>query len=265
MQRTKIEWCNFTWNPVTGCLHGCSYCFAKPLYKRFGWSFMPTLHYDRLQEPLRMKKPAVIFLGSVSDLFGNWGWWDGETELYPQDVISGILGIVKQCPQHIFISLTKNPRGAQGIDFPPNWWIGTSIENQAAANKRVPELLKVNAHLLLSIEPMHGPVNLTGIEVPREHDQLNPTGYFPSEFNCLTTHYDDVHYRQPAAIEWVIVGEQTGPEKVSVQQPWIISILDQCEDHDIPTFVKNNTGFPGVQEWPEPMEEIIRVRRERRC
>src|SRR5664280_2871172 len=75
MNKSKIDWCDYTWNPVTGCLHGCEYCYARRMDKRFGDGlFNPTFHQKRLDEPVKVKKSAKIFVGSVSDLFGNWNW-----------------------------------------------------------------------------------------------------------------------------------------------------------------------------------------------
>ena len=72
MNRTKIEWCDYTWNPVTGCRTGCWYCYADRMATRFHRSFEPAFHPERLNEPLRVTTPAKIFVCSTADLFGPW-------------------------------------------------------------------------------------------------------------------------------------------------------------------------------------------------
>jgi len=166
MNKSKIDWCDYTWNPVTGCFHGCEYCYARKIDKRFGdGNFTPTFHPERLQEPLKVKKPSKIFVGSVSDLFGDWFWQvskePGTVTSYNMGMVVGkILDVVKQCPQHTFIFLTKNPKGMQGFNFPSNCLCGTSVEDQEKANERIPELLKVDCKTLwASYEPSLGKVD----------------------------------------------------------------------------------------------------------
>jgi len=130
-----IPYCDYTWNPATGCLHGCSYCFAERIAKRFSGSkafpdgFKPRFHPERLGEPLKIKKPSVIFVSDMGDLFGDW---------VPEKCITEVLGVVGECPQHTFLFLTKNPKRYKRFNFPKNAWLGTSVENQAAADERIP-------------------------------------------------------------------------------------------------------------------------------
>jgi len=173
MQKTKIEWVRnpdgsqgYVWNPVRGCLHNCDFCFARRIDKRFGdGTFTPTFHPERLQDPLKVKKPSRIFVGSMADLFGDWMWEVSKepgtiTSVNKAYVVDKILQIAKQCPQHTFMFLTKNPKGMQGIDFPANCWCGTSVENQEKADERIPELLRVKCKtLFVSLEPILGPIN----------------------------------------------------------------------------------------------------------
>ena len=164
MNKTNIEYAHYTWNPVRGCLHNCPYCYAARIDKRFGdGNFRPTFYPERLQEPLKVKKPSRIFVGSMADLFGDWDWVDKISPLFKYSrnaIVSRIFDIVDQCPQHTFVFLTKNPKGMQGFNFPDNCWCGTSVENQEKADERIPELLKVNCKtLFVSLEPILEPIN----------------------------------------------------------------------------------------------------------
>lgn len=116
----KIGWCDYTWNPITGCKRGCEYCYARKIRERF----QPGIPYDkiiwhdeRLEEPLKVKKPSRIFIGSMSDI----EYWR------PVDV-RRIIEIAEQCPQHTFMFLTKNAFASYtGILFPRNCWLGQTV------------------------------------------------------------------------------------------------------------------------------------------
>jgi protein gp37 len=257
VNKTKIEWTDYVWNPVRGCLHNCPYCYGKRIDRRFSdGSFTPTFHPERLQEPLKVKKPSRIFVGSMADLFGKWDWVDksGGFVAYSANVINSILNIADQCPQHTFIFLTKNPKGMQGFDFPDNCWCGTSVENQEKADERIPELLRVDCKtLFVSYEPALGPIDLTDITLPDEYQPRHVmlpslNGY---KINALID--DDDHlYQSEKHIDWLIIGAQTGPGAVRPNQDWISSAINQARDANIPVFVKDNVNwFSKIQEWPE--------------
>ena len=163
MNKTNICWCDYTWNPVTGCLGPggkgtCNYCYAEKMAKRLrgrcGYSapdpFMPTLHTGRLNEPAKVKKPSRVFVSSMGDLFGNW---------VTDEWIGLVLDACARSPQHKYFFLTKNPKRycaalkRYGV-VPDNWYFGTSVENQATADARIPELLKVQGKRFVSIEPL---------------------------------------------------------------------------------------------------------------
>jgi protein gp37 len=251
VNKTKIEWTDYVWNPVRGCLHNCPYCYGKRIDRRFGdGSFTPTFHPERLQEPLKVKKPSRIFVGSMADLFGNWGWFDGETEIHPGDIIDAILNIAKQCPQHTFIFLTKNPKGMQGFDFPDNCWCGTSAENQEKYNERKPELLKVNCRtLFISYEPALGPIDfgqLSDFSGCQIHCPDTKATCRLHSWECKEAHDN---YKK---ISWLIIGAQTGPGAVKPHHTWISGAISQARNANIPVFVKDNVNwFSKIQEWPE--------------
>ena len=122
MNKTKIEWTDYTWNPITGCLNSCKFCYARKIYHRFKKSFKPEFHYDRLDEPLKIKNPSKIFVCSVSDFWGK-----GTKQIWRNKIYNTIMA----CPEHIFQILTKQPQNVIDIDrIPENVWIGQTIINR---------------------------------------------------------------------------------------------------------------------------------------
>lgn len=248
MNKTKIEWCDYTWNVVRGCLHGCDYCYGKRIDKRFGdGTFAPTFYPARLQEPLKVKKPARIFVGSMADLFGEWTWRFKEGGFTTTDyAVKCILRVVSQCPQHTFIFLTKNPKGMQTFFFPDNCWCGTSVEDQEKADLRIPELLKVQCRTrFVSYEPALGPVDFYSDALG---DPLCRCA------GCLSMAEDYPDSPGLQRIDWLIIGAQTGPGAVKPNPEWINSAVKQAVCAGVPLFVKDNVHyseqireFPGVR------------------
>ena len=158
MNKTKIEWCDYTWNPVTGCLHGCPYCYAERIAKRFTGHFKPEFHPNRLSEPMKIKKPSKIFVVSMGDLFGEW---------VPKEWIESVLETVEQCPQHTFIFLTKNLKRYQSCLFPDNAWVGCTVTDLRDKEIITLDALKAKVKFL-SIEPLlYGPnkdIDFNGID-----------------------------------------------------------------------------------------------------
>ncbi len=215
--RSRIEWTQATWNPVTGCTKvspGCAYCYAEAFTLRFrrGGPYLPgettiTLHHDRLDLPLRWRAPRLIFVNSMSDLFH---------ESVPDSFISAVFQVMCQAPQHRFQVLTKRHERlaslAPLLPFPDNVWIGVSIENQYWAERRIPELKRVPAKLrFLSCEPLLGPVN-------------------------LRTHLKGLH--------WVIAGGESGPRARPAHLDWIRDLRDQCQQIGVAFFLKQLGGHP---------------------
>ncbi len=147
----KIDWTDYTWNPVTGCKHDCSYCYAHRIAERFHLSFEPTFHPERLEEPFHAKKPSKIFVCSNADLFGDW--------VMPEWV-EAVLAIVRQCPQHTFQFLTKAPHNlARWNPWPPNAWVGATVTNQMMLEKTLSPLEDVEATVrFLCAEPLLGDI-----------------------------------------------------------------------------------------------------------
>lgn len=151
MNKTKIDWGIknlYTWNPVVGCKNGCFYCYAKKIRQRFNPEipFDVIVNYDeRLEEPLKVKNPITIFVGSMTDLFADW---------MPICNIQKILRIVAKCPQHCFIFLTKSPINYKYYKFPINCILGATITSKNEIYK-LDQLRNNNCNgLFLSIEPI---------------------------------------------------------------------------------------------------------------
>lgn len=149
MNKTKIEWTDYTWNPITGCLHGCWYCYAKKMFTRFHRSFEPTFHPERLDELAKLKKPSRIFVCSVADLFAKWT---------PSEWTEQVLNTMKKYPHHEYQLLTKeSKRGLIGWDL-HNYWLGITINNQSDMWK-LNHLSFTNAKIkFASFEPLLGEI-----------------------------------------------------------------------------------------------------------
>ncbi len=219
MNRTKIEWCDYTWNPVVGCKHGCPYCYARRFAERGmgeyglyvkGKRFEPRFFPERLDEPKKVKSRSRIFVCSMGDLFGRW---------VPKDWIEAVLQTVQACPQHTFMFLTKNPKGMYPFGFPDNCWVGISADNPRDADNRLAILDGVRAaHTFVSFEPLLGDV-------------------------CESVHLD--------GLGWVIVGAQTGPGAVKPQKEWVENIIDEAWLAGVPLFLKDNLQWPErIQQFP---------------
>jgi len=158
MNRTKIEWCDYSWNPLTGCLYNCWFCYAKKLFTRFHKSFEPIFYPERLDEPSKLRKPSKIFCCSVSDLFADWteeGWRNS------------VLEAINKYPQHTFQLLTKQPQNInKNYNFSPNVWIGATVTTQSEV-KNIDIMKKVRCGIrFISFEPLLEKItcNLDGID-----------------------------------------------------------------------------------------------------
>ena len=215
MNNTKIEWTEKTWNPITGCSSvssGCKNCYAKKMAKRLHAmgnpryinEFEVTVHEDLFEQPLNIKKPNIIFVCSMSDLFH---------ENVPYKTIEQIFDIMKRAYWHVFQVLTKRPERllefSRKYEIPKNVWVGTSVENESVIN-RVDILKNVEAEIhFLSCEPPLGP--LTELNLDK--------------------------------IQWVVVGGESGSNARSVDKQWIIEIRDKCKEKNVPFFFKQWGGW----------------------
>ena len=250
---SKIEWTDKTWNPVTGCSkisEGCKNCYAERMSKRlsgrFGYPedspFKVTLHPDKLGEPLKWKKPQMIFVVSMGDLFH---------EEVPDEFIYNVFRTMAKAHWHTFQVLTKRPRRARNIisrirghfvDRLEHVWLGVTAENQEAANDRIPILLDIPAaKKFVSIEPMLGPIDLTLDGLIFEDCRCC---YGSGSFRIDGPDVDICNNCQGSGklndswIDWVIVGGETGPGARLMNSDWARSIRDQCKDAGVPFFFK---------------------------
>ncbi|MEI6399286.1 MAG: phage Gp37/Gp68 family protein [Verrucomicrobiota bacterium] len=211
---SHIEWTEMTWNPVTGCTkvsQGCKNCYAERMAKRlqamgmdrYANGFNVTMHEDLLDLPFQWKKPRLVFVNSMSDLFHPQ---------VPIEFIERVFDTMRQCPQHTFQVLTKRSERlrelAPQLHWAKNIWMGVSVENSDVVH-RVYDLQSVNATVrFLSVEPFIGPIDSLPLE----------------------------------GIHWVIVGGESGPKSRPMQKEWVESIHQQCRDNDVAFFFKQWGG-----------------------
>ncbi len=285
MNKTKIEWCDISWNVVTGCLHGCKYCYAAGIANRFSgkWTvdkgicimyhgypelteqlqreingksikvsypfgFFPTFNRYRLDEPKNKTKPLKIFVSSMGDLFGDW---------VPDEWIQEVLKTVRECPQHSFLFLTKNPKRYREINFPDNAWIGTSVENQAAADLRIPLLLEAKAKVkFVSVEPLLGPLDLSkwiNAAWWAEKEQVEMVDGLSGRVIGTRPGHTGWHHVSGGryGLSWVIIGGETGHGAKPVNPEWAGNLIQQLRAAKVATFLKDNLHWPEqIQEWP---------------
>lgn len=164
MNKSKIEWTEVTWNPITGCSkisEGCQHCYAERMSKRlksmknkrYENGFSLTIHEDLFEEPLKWKTSKLIFVNSMSDIFH---------ESIPEDIILKLFDIMNKASQHIFQVLTKRDKRLKELSSKIKWteniWMGVSVENQNNT-KRIENLRKTNAKIkFVSFEPLIGEI-----------------------------------------------------------------------------------------------------------
>jgi protein gp37 len=265
VSQTKIEWADKVWNPITGCSHagspGCDNCYAKRMaYRlkgRYGYPkddpFRVTFHADRLDEPLRWKKPSRIFVCSMGDLFHKdvkEGWF-----------IPIIHKIRLEAKQHTYLFLTKRPQNIE--HYLSNWflpnmtnvWLGVSVEDQKTVDERIPILLQIpTVHHWVNIEPMLGPVDLTNISYKGTLKNVTPEVDFPFnvKINALTgDFFDGWDSGHEGKLDWVVLGCESGPKRRPCQVEWIRDVKNQCVAAGVPFFLKQMEVNGKVVKMPE--------------
>lgn len=212
--RSAIEWTEVTWNPVTGCTKispGCKFCYAERLAKRlqamgvakYRDGFSVAVHESTLGEPLKWRRPRLVFVNSMSDLFH---------ESVPSAFIEAVFEVMNRASRHTFQVLTKRPSRVVELNrcvrWTPNIWLGTSIESEQWL-ARLTLLKETGARTkFLSLEPLLGPL---------PHLSLD-------------------------GIDWVIVGGESGPGARPMEADWVRVIRDNCVASEVPFFFKQWGG-----------------------
>ncbi len=227
-----IEWTDWTWNPVTGCLHGCDYCYARKMANRlsgrtkngvsvFPHGFDPHFYSERLLEVQQPKPGEKVFVVSMGDLFGDW---------VPSEWIARVIAATRSRPDVTWQFLTKNPRRyAEFNPWPANCWLGmtatdcNSLRSFGDSNRGYRAMQKIEGGLtFLSLEPLLGRM------------------------------WQGWNYPLNRTFEWVIIGAQTGPGAVKPEPEWITEFVSQYANK--PVFMKSNLRphWDGElrQEWP---------------
>jgi protein gp37 len=240
MTKSKIEWTDRTWNPFTGCTKvspGCANCYAERwairLKGRGGYPmdepFRVTFHLNRMSEPFKWRSPSKVFVCSMGDLFHRY---------IDFIFINDIFMVIRMCPQHTFIILTKRPdRMLRFINSPihqftnlPNVWLGVSAENQQTADERIPILLHIPAAVrFVSCEPLLGAIDL------KFNDK-----------HCDRTESSHVCDTVSDKLNWVICGGESGPRARPMHPDWARSLRDQCQAAGVPFFFKQWGEYKSV-------------------
>lgn len=252
--KTGIEWTDATWNPVRGCSKvsdGCKHCYAETVAARFSgpgqpyegtitngrWNGTIRAAMDHLQDPLHWRRPRRIFVNSMSDLFH---------EEIPAEVLGSIFHVMAEAKQHTFQVLTKRPeRMVQWFNEPfanrfgslPNVWLGVSVENQQAADERIPLLLQTPAAVrFLSCEPLLGAIDLSAW-LPQVNSCQN-TITDPDGKDAYRRMINAAARRIGPTIDWVIAGGESGSGARPMHPEWARKLRDQCYRAFVPFFFK---------------------------
>jgi len=271
MTDTKIEWADKVWNPVIGCTAvspGCANCYAVSMAHRHasnpklgdtyhgltvkhpngivGWSGQVKCLPERLDQPLRWKQPSRIFVNSMSDLFHPD---------VPFEFVKQVWEIMRMCEDHTFLILTKRPERmvqfsdyalAHGFGFIDelNVWLGTSVENQATADERIPLLLQTPAAVhWISAEPLLGPVKLDDDICLGCGGSYSDNPFAKKRCNdCPCGSGKTFRYPHESGetwpIDWVVCGGESGRKARPMHPDWARGLRDQCKAADVPFFFK---------------------------
>lgn len=266
---TKIGWTDETWNFVSGCTKvsaGCDNCYAEELAERYRGSpaypngFDVTLRLHKLDAPLRWKRPRMIFVNSMSDIFHKD---------IPDEVLKDGWDVMEQADHHIYQVLTKRPHRMVkkvqelGLGLPPHIWLGVSAENQEMYDSRVAALAALPSSIrFISAEPLLGPLDL-GLNRTSltEHGWYYRHGLGCFSRDCIESPDGackgtllpggfpplDGSKEAPAPIcNWVIVGGESGNRRRPMDVGWVRSLRDQCQVVGVPFYYKQgNNRYPG--------------------
>ncbi|MES2565472.1 MAG: phage Gp37/Gp68 family protein [Bacteroidota bacterium] len=210
MAQSSIEWTEVTWNPTTGCnkiTAGCKFCYAEVMSNRlyhmgvdkYKDNFKLRIHPQTLNEPLKWKKPKIVFVNSMSDMFHKD---------VPLEFIQKVFKVMNENQQHTFQVLTKRSdillKYHKELTWTPNIWMGVSVESEKVKN-RIDDLRKTGAKVkFLSLEPLIGPLGKLNLK----------------------------------KIHWAIVGGESGGGARPIKEEWILDIKKQCSSEKVAFFFK---------------------------
>ena len=231
-----IEWTDYTWNPVQGCQHRCRWempdgttaeCYAETIANRVAQrAYVHGFehHYwnpAKLNEPLKVKESARIFLDSMSDLMGHW---------VPKDEIEQVLEICRQADWHVFQLLTKNAPRLLEFDFPPNVWIGVS----APPTQMFGKPLSFNQQNRMVTRQMDV---LKQVDVPVRWMSIEPLSF------------DIAPLLENSPLEWAVIGAATNGAKTYQPEPeWVENVLSVLDSQNTSVFFKGNLDWA---DWRE--------------
>lgn len=271
---TKIEWTDETWSPVVGCTKvsaGCQNCYAERMMYRqvcmgaarheknpdsnedawiaysgvmdedtHKWNGEVSLRYDQLDQPLHWRKPRRIFVCSMSDLFH---------EAVSFEFIDKVAMTIALAPQHTYQILTKRPERALACHhrwlnksdtnnlFQKNVWLGVSVENQKAADERIPILLQIPAAVrFVSFEPLLKPLDV-------------------SQYLQMVHRLD-----KRDKVDWAIIGAESGPKRRECKLEWVRDLVEQCKAANVKIFVKQLSINGKVEHDIKKFPEWARIR-----
>ena len=187
MVKTKIDWADYTWNPVIGCKHGCPYCYARTWAKRSGQSFEPHKSKD-WRKPYKIKEQSTIFVCSLADLFGDW---------VPSEWINDVIKVCRENPQHTFMFLTKNPKRYAEFEFPDNCMLGATITKPS--NDKIGSLYGHSNQTFISIEPLLGDFTgheFTGIDLVIVGAMTGPGAIKPKKEWIDSIKHPNIFYKE---------------------------------------------------------------------
>lgn len=217
----KIDWTSWSWNPLTGCLHNCDYCYLKRMEERFKRDMTtPAFHPERLNDlnDKKLNPGDKIFVSSSGDAFGNW---------VEREMIQTVIDKIKEYPQYVFQFLTKNPIRYMDFDFPKNCWLGVTIESIDLKHKAYSRYMDFRI----------------AMNYPRYENNIKFISFEPL--------LGEIPWWTIAGIDWIIVGANSNPGAEKPPVRWLEMLIDSAVLLNVPVWVKDNYKYnKRIKEFP---------------